>query len=102
MPARSAVAAVLIGSAAAFAPVPTCAPALRARPTTSVRMSTYEDGKPKDLSKGNDVVAVAVDSLRRLFSKSEDEYPMREPALGFTMTPTKAQRNKGDWEESNK
>ena len=53
-----------------------------------------QDGKPKDLSKGNDVVAVAVDSLRRLFSKSEDEYPMREPALGFTMTPTKAQRNK--------
>ena len=32
--------------------------------------------------------------LLLLFSKSEDEYPMKEPALGFTMTPTKAQRNK--------
>jgi hypothetical protein len=53
-----------------------------------------QDGKPKDLTKNNDFLSVAVDSMRRLFSKSEDEYPMKEPALGFTMTPTKAQRNK--------
>ena len=53
-----------------------------------------QDGKPKDLSQGNDFLSIAVDSLRRLFSKSEDEYPIKEPALGFTQTPTKPQRNK--------
>jgi len=61
-------------------------------------MGKYEDGKPKDLSKDNGVFAVALDSLRRLFSKSEDEYPLKEPALGFTMTPTTPKRNKGDWD----
>lgn len=61
-----------------------------------------QDGKPKDLSKGNDILSVAMDSLRRLFSKSEDEYPVKEPALGFTQTPSKPQRNKGDWEVKKK
>jgi hypothetical protein len=46
-----------------------------------------------------------VDSLRRLFTKSEDEYPGKpnDPnALGFTMTPTKPTRNKGDWDPNAK
>ena len=53
-----------------------------------------QDGKPKDLSKGNDFISIAIDSVRRIFTKSEDEYPRKEPALGFTQTPTKSQRNK--------
>jgi hypothetical protein len=53
-----------------------------------------QDGKPKDLSKGNDFISIAIDSVRRIFTKSEDEYPRKEPALGFTQTPTKPQRNK--------
>ena len=61
-----------------------------------------QDGTPKDLSKGNDFMSIALDSLRRLFSKSEDEYPMKEPALGYTMKPKAPKRNTGDWKEEKK
>ena len=61
-----------------------------------------QDGAPKDLSKGNDFMSIALDSLRRLFSKSEDEYPMKEPALGYTMKPKAPKRNTGDWKEEKK
>ena len=57
-------------------------------------LSHGQDGKPKDLSRDNDFLSVALDSMRRIFTKSEDEYPVKEPALGFTQTPTRPQRNK--------
>ena len=57
-------------------------------------LSHGQDGKPKDLSRDNDFLSVALDSMRRIFTKSEDEYPLKEPALGFTQTPTRPQRNK--------
>jgi len=34
--------------------------------------------------------------VKRLFKKSEDDYPPGE-GQGFTMTPKTPQRNKGDW-----
>ena len=33
----------------------------------------------------------------KLFKKSEDNYPPAEPASGFTQTPVKPKRNKGEW-----
>ena len=63
--------------------------------TRKTALST-QDGKPKDLSKGNSFLDVAIDSMRRLFTKSEDEYPsMNDPnAMGFTMTPKKGTAGK--------
>jgi len=63
---------------------------------SSLRMSANEDDQPKDLSKGNDFISIIIDSVKRLFKKSEDDYPPGE-GQGFTMTPKTPQRNKGDW-----
>eukprot|EP00282_Hemiselmis_andersenii_P024576 CAMPEP_0172008078 /NCGR_PEP_ID=MMETSP1041-20130122/6462_1 /TAXON_ID=464988 /ORGANISM="Hemiselmis andersenii, Strain CCMP439" /LENGTH=96 /DNA_ID=CAMNT_0012662263 /DNA_START=636 /DNA_END=926 /DNA_ORIENTATION=- len=41
--------------------------------------------------------ALGAQSVAKLFSKSEDDYPPVEPPSGFTQTPTKPQRNKGEW-----
>ncbi len=46
---------------------------------------------------GNDLISIAMDSFMKLFKKSEDNYPPVEPASGFTQTPNKPKRNKGEW-----
>jgi len=103
--------------AAAFAPTPALnalRPSLRTPACSSLRMSanevlqgqegggipdsTAQDDQPKDLSKGNDFISIIIDSVKRLFKKSEDDYPPGE-GQGFTMTPKTPQRNKGDWGE---
>jgi hypothetical protein len=36
-------------------------------------------------------------SLVKIFKKSEDDYPAVNPPSGFSQTPSKPQRNKGSW-----
>jgi hypothetical protein len=50
-----------------------------------------------DKKKGNDLISIALDSFMKLFKKSEDNYPPVEPASGFSQTPNKPKRNKGEW-----
>ena len=45
---------------------------------------------------GNDLISIAMDSFMKLFKKSDDNYPPVEPASGFTQTPNKPKRNKGE------
>eukprot|EP00285_Hemiselmis_virescens_P006101 CAMPEP_0173392874 /NCGR_PEP_ID=MMETSP1356-20130122/21545_1 /TAXON_ID=77927 ORGANISM="Hemiselmis virescens, Strain PCC157" /NCGR_SAMPLE_ID=MMETSP1356 /ASSEMBLY_ACC=CAM_ASM_000847 /LENGTH=100 /DNA_ID=CAMNT_0014350793 /DNA_START=29 /DNA_END=331 /DNA_ORIENTATION=+ len=83
-------------AATAFAPVtPAMGLKLRA-PAASTAVKMAETPK-EDLSKGNNPISLFVDSITKLFKKSEDNYPPAEPASGFTQTPTKPKRNKGEW-----
>mmetsp|Transcript_4781 Transcript_4781/g.11419 ORF Transcript_4781/g.11419 Transcript_4781/m.11419 type:complete len:98 (-) Transcript_4781:207-500(-) len=86
----------LIASAMAFAPVtPAVSLKLRAPAcSTAVKMA---DEPKEDLSKGNDPISLFVNSITKLFKKSEDDYPAVEPPSGFSQTPTKPTRNKGEW-----
>eukprot|EP00291_Cryptomonas_curvata_P026725 CAMPEP_0172166674 /NCGR_PEP_ID=MMETSP1050-20130122/9126_1 /TAXON_ID=233186 /ORGANISM="Cryptomonas curvata, Strain CCAP979/52" /LENGTH=60 /DNA_ID=CAMNT_0012837337 /DNA_START=199 /DNA_END=381 /DNA_ORIENTATION=- len=60
-------------------------------------MSDQPTEKQDDKKKGNDLISIALDSFMKLFKKSEDNYPPVEPASGFTQTPNKPKRNKGEW-----
>mmetsp|Transcript_16271 Transcript_16271/g.33428 ORF Transcript_16271/g.33428 Transcript_16271/m.33428 type:complete len:102 (-) Transcript_16271:44-349(-) len=94
-----AVALCILSAAMAF--VPSSLPALRTAPKTlavrPLRMAvSEEESGVKDLSKGNDPISILLDSVKRLFKKSEDDYPPGD-GQGFTQTPKKPTRNKGEW-----
>mmetsp|Transcript_64839 Transcript_64839/g.135183 ORF Transcript_64839/g.135183 Transcript_64839/m.135183 type:complete len:102 (+) Transcript_64839:126-431(+) len=96
-----AIALALCLASCVMAFAPTSLPALRTVPraqacSTGLRMSATEDDGEKDLKSGNDPISILLDSVKRLFKKSEDDYPPGD-GQGFTQTPKKPTRNKGEW-----
>jgi hypothetical protein len=45
----------------------------------------------------DDLIDFVGSSIINVFRNGEDNYPLAQPASGFSQTPHKSQRNKGGW-----
>eukprot|EP00281_Chroomonas_sp_CCMP1168_P016720 CAMPEP_0206214174 /NCGR_PEP_ID=MMETSP0047_2-20121206/1525_1 /ASSEMBLY_ACC=CAM_ASM_000192 /TAXON_ID=195065 /ORGANISM="Chroomonas mesostigmatica_cf, Strain CCMP1168" /LENGTH=96 /DNA_ID=CAMNT_0053636393 /DNA_START=36 /DNA_END=326 /DNA_ORIENTATION=- len=81
--------------ATAFSPAPMAGLSLRQPALRATRVVTKmaEEAPKADLKKEDNPFSLFMDSIMKLFKKSEDDYPPAE-GKGFTQTPNKPQRNK--------
>jgi hypothetical protein len=62
-------------------------------------MTSQTDAKLQEVKQEDkdDLIDFVGSSIVNVFRNSEDNYPLAQPASGFSQTPHKSHRNKGGW-----